>query len=172
MLRGLITGLFLLLMGLLTLAFAALLITGGSLAGGFFGDLFRQYGVTIDEFGGTGAQQTLSTATSVVTGFIIFLGVLVGLYGLVETLGGLGTLLRRGWGRVCGFIAVILAVPLLTFGLFGSLSAIGNLNSLGVNTSDVGNGGIIVLAITVGIVVLYWFSLFALITGGAHFRRR
>ena len=108
----------------------------------------------------------------IIGGVFAFFGVLIALYGLIEALGGLGTLLRRGWGRVLGFMAALPAVTLMTFGVIGSFSAVSSLGAAGIDTSEVGSSGIVGLAIVIGIVALYWFTLFALITGGTHFRRR
>ena len=168
MMRGLVAGLFLLLTGLLTLVVSVVFVTGGAIFGGFVNDALRQYGVAIDELGGTGSTDVLNAAGNVVTGVLVFFGVLIGLYGLITTFGGLGTLLRRGWGRVLGIIATILVAPFLTFTLLGSFSVISGSQA---DVSGVGGGGFVALAIIVGVVVLYWFTLFALITGGAHFRR-
>jgi hypothetical protein len=172
MLRGLIAGLFLLAMGLLTILVAAAFITGGALLGGVVGDALRQAGVSVDELGGSGSTQVVRDATNLFTGALVVLGVIIGLFGLFEAFGGLGTLLRRGWGRVLGIITTIMAVLPVTFVSLGSLSVARNLDTTGIDTSSVGNSGIVAVAIIIAIVVLYWFSLFALITGGAHFRRR
>lgn len=139
-----IAALFLLLVGVLTALGGAILMLGGTVLG--------QLGTTDT---GTGVFGALG-------GFIAGVAVVVIVWALLEIFGAFGMLFRRGWGRALGFIVGIIGAIFTGLALLASL---GSLSS--TDGSSAGTGVLVVLVVFLG----YAVTVFALVRGGAHFRR-
>ena len=139
-----IVALFLLLIGVLTALGGAILMFGGTVLG--------QLGTTDT---GTGVFGALG-------GFIAGVAVVVIVWALLEIFGAFGMLFRRGWGRALGFIVGIVGAIFTGLALLASLGSLGNTDG-----SSAGTGVVVVVVVFLGYVV----TVFALVRGGAHFRR-
>jgi hypothetical protein len=139
-----IAALFLLVVGVLTAIGGAILFLGGSVLG--------QFG-TADT--GTGVFGALG-------GFIAGVAVVVIVWALLEILGALGMLFRRGWGRALGFIVGIIGAIFTGLALLASLGSLGNTDGTSAGTA---------VAIVLVVFLGYAVTVFALVRGGGHFRR-
>ncbi len=135
-----VAGLFLLLAGIVTAGFGALV--------GLLGGLIATAGSArsgLEIFGPIG-------------GLVAGLAILVVLWGLLEAIAAIGMLVHRGWGRALGLVTGVVGFLFTGLGLLGV-----------AGSGDSGTGG---LAFSVVFVAGYALTVVALVTGGAHFRRR
>ena len=91
-------------------------------------------------------------------GLVAGLAFLVVFWGLLEIIASIGMFIHRGWGRALGLIVGVVGVAFMALALIGTLTA--------SESSAGGTGFSLVLAVG------YGFTVLALVTGGAHFRRR
>lgn len=137
-------GIFLLVVGLLTLGMGGLLLLGSALFAGAQGSAELETvvgGSLADAFAGV---------------FAVIGGVAL-VWGLLEIVGSIGMFAHRGWGRAIGL--VVGALGLLVWGL-SFLSAVGG-------GPDAGSS----IAFTGALAAGYGLTVVALVTGSAHFRR-
>ena len=139
-----LAGIFLLVVGLLTLGMGGLLLLGSALFAGAEGSAELE----------TVVGGNLADAFA---GVFAVIGAVALLWGLLEIVGSIGMLAHRGWGRAIGLVAGVLG--LLVWGL-SFLSALGSGPEAGSSIAFAG-----VLAAGYGVTVV------AVVTGGAHFRR-
>jgi hypothetical protein len=117
----------------LSLAAGILLILGGILGGlaglavAVFGNAIVQ---SLQELGGMPELEGMDVA-AFMSGFIVFVGIIVLVYSLVYLIAGIGVIRSRDWGRVLGLIVGILS------GLIW-LSGLGGTNQPGAGDSLVG----------------------------------
>ncbi len=150
MFRVLLAALLLLAAGVLTLVPAAGFVLGGTKLSDYVDT--AQFSNVADAIGGA----------------LIAVGVVMFVWALLEILASLGMILRRTWGRALGTVIGLFGGLFWTLILVLSLGALREANTVG----STGVGGAVLVAIVVAFFVGYWFTLFACITGGIHFRRR
>ena len=150
MLRVIVSALFMLAAGVLTLLPAVGFVVGGSKVSDYLNN---------DQFSGLG---------DAVGGALIAVGAVMLVWAVLEILASLGMFLRRTWGRALGTVVGLFGGLFMTLILFGSLGALRAADTV----SSTGAGGAIFVLIVALVFLGYWFTLFACITGGAHFRRR
>ena len=150
MLRVIVSGLFMLAAGVLTLLPAVGFVVGGSKISDYLNN---------DQFSGLG---------DAVGGALIAVGAVMLVWAVLEILVSLGMFLRRTWGRALGTVVGLFGGLFMTLILFGSLGALRAADTV----SSTGAGGAVFVLIVALVFAGYWFTLFACITGGAHFRRR
>jgi len=139
-----VAALFLLLVGALTALVGAGLFLGGNVLG------------QLD------TADTGSGVFGAVGGFLAGVAVVVIVWALLEIFGAFGMLFRRGWGRAIGFIVGIIGAILTGFAFVVSLGSVGSADG-----GSTGAGVAVVLVVFLG----YVLTVFALMRGGAHFRR-
>ena len=149
MLRVIVAALFMLAAGVLTLLPAVGFVVGGSKVSDYLNS---------DQFSGLG---------DAVGGALIAVGVVMLVWALLEILSSLGMFVRRSWGRALGTVVGLFGGLFMTLILFGSLGALRAADTV----SSTGAGGAVFVAIVALVFLGYWFTLFACITGGTHFRR-
>jgi len=147
--RVFLAALFMLAAGVLTLLPALGFVLGGSKLSDFLN------------------SEQVSNLGDVVGGALIAIGVVMLVWALLEILVSLGMLMRRTWGRALGTLVGLIGGLFMTLILFGSLSALRTVDTVG----STGVGGAVFVVIVAAVFVGYWFTLLACITGGAHFRR-
>ena len=147
--RVFIAALFMLAAGVLTLLPGLGFVLGGSKLSDFLN------------------SEQVSNLGDVVGGALIAIGVVMLVWALLEILVSLGMLMRRTWGRALGTLVGLIGGLFMTLILFGSLSALRTVDTVG----STGVGGAVFVVIVAAVFVGYWFTLLACITGGAHFRR-
>jgi hypothetical protein len=150
MLRVIVAGLFMLAVGVLTLLPAVGFIVGGSKVSDYLNS---------DQFSGLG---------DAVGGALIAVGAVMLVWAVLEILVSLGMFLRRTWGRALGTVVGVFGGLFMTLILLGSLGALRAADTVS-STGAVGAGFVAMVAL---VFAGYWFTLFACITGGTHFRRR
>ena len=150
MLRVIVAGLFMLAAGVLTLLPAVGFVVGGSKISDYLNG---------DQFSGL---------ADAVGGVLIAVGAVMLVWAMLEILVALGMFLRRTWGRALGTLVGLVGGLFMTLILFGSLGALRAADTVS-STGAVGAGFVVIVAL---VFAGYWFTLFACITGGAHFRRR
>jgi hypothetical protein len=139
-----LAGIFLLVVGLLTLGMGGLLLLGSALVAGAEGSADLET-VVGGELAGAFA------------GMFAVIGLIALVWGLLEIVGAIGMFAHRGWGRAIGLVVGVLG--LLLWGL-SLLSALGG-------GADAGSS----IAFTGALAAGYGLTVFALVTGSAHFRR-
>ncbi|MDR3544763.1 MAG: hypothetical protein P4L30_03220 [Candidatus Limnocylindrales bacterium] len=149
MLRVIVSALFMLAAGVLTLLPAVGFVVGGSKVSDYLNN---------DQFSGLG---------DAVGGALIAVGAVMLVWALLEILSALGMFVRRSWGRALGTVVGLFGGLFMTLILFGSLGALRAADTV----SSTGAGGAVFVAIVALVFLGYWFTLFACITGGTHFRR-
>ena len=149
MLRVVVAALFMLAAGVLTLVPAVGFVVGGSRVSDYLNS---------DQFSGLG---------DAVGGALIAVGAVMLVWALLEILSSLGMFLRRSWGRALGTVVGLFGGLFMTLILFGSLGALRAADTV----SSTGAGGAVFVAIVALVFLGYWYTLFACITGGTHFRR-
>jgi hypothetical protein len=150
MIRVSVAALFMLGAGVLTLLPAMGFVLGGSKVSDYLnGEQFSSLG-------------------DAVGGGLIAIGVVMLLWALLEILTSLGMFLRRTWGRALGTLVGLFGGLFMTLILVGSLGALRAADTV----ASTGVGGAVFVAIVAAVFAGYWFTLFACITGGTHFRRR
>ena len=110
----------------------------------------------VDQFNANGYDVAAQTIRDV----IVVLGIIIGGFGLLGLLGGLGMVIRSTFGRILAFLVSGLGTLLALLLVFGSLRA-----SDVVTTT--GSGIVIAVVILVG----YLFVFFETLVGGRHFRK-
>jgi hypothetical protein len=140
-----LSAIFLLIVGLLTLGMGLLLMLGGALFAGLEGAAELEGVIGSDLFGAFG-------------GIIAGVAVIVVLWALLEIFASIGMFAHRGWGRAIGLIVGILGVAFTGLSLVSAVGAAGD----GAGAS---------LGFLLVFVAGYGLTVLALVTGGAHFRR-
>jgi len=135
--------------GVLTAIVGAGLFLGGNLIGQF------------------GNAETGTGIFGAIGGVIAGVAVVVIIWALLEIFGGVGMLVRRGWGRAIGFVVSIIGALFTGLALLASLASLGNSTLDNVDGGSRGAGVAVVLVVFLG----YALTAFALMRGGAHFRR-
>lgn len=144
-----IAAIILLIFGLLTTLMGAL----GVAVGGFFETALRE---ARDQGAIPGLEEfDLSAIGDVIV--VIFVIVLI--IGILHLAAAIGIFLHKQWARVLGIVLAVLGLLLGLLGLVGASNA-----AAGMDGSE--------LAFPIAMAVGYGFSLFALIAGSNHFRRR
>ena len=146
-----LSALFLLLIGVLTVLVGTALVLGGGILGQL-GSADTDTGI----FAGTGLFGALG-------GIVAGVGVVMIVWALLEILGGFGMLFRRAWGRAIGFFVGLIGA------VFTGLVFVGAIRAL----SDTTDSGSAAVGIAIALVVFlgYLLTVVALARGGAHFRR-
>ncbi len=150
MLRVIVAALFVLAAGVLTLLPAVGFVVGGSKVSDYLNG---------DQFSGLG---------DAVGGALIAVGAVMLVWAGLEILVSLGMFLRRTWGRALGTLVGLVGGLFMTLILVGSLGALRAADTVS-STGAVGAGFVVIVAL---VFLGYWFTLFACISGGTHFRRR
>lgn len=144
-----IAAIVLLVFGLLTTLIGAL----GVAVGGFFEQALR-------EARQQGAIPGLEEIDLAGVGDIIVVAfVIVLIIGILHLASAVGIFMHKQWARILGIVLAVLGTLIGVLGLVGGSSVAG-----GMDGSE--------LAFPIAIAVGYGFSLFALIAGNNHFRRR
>lgn len=104
-------GVFMIILGILSLIFAAFAFLGTAVVGG----------------------AGLGQAGGVFAGIIGFFAIILLIWGLANIIGGAGALQGKSWGRVTGIVVSVIAVVLGALGLLGSLSGGVDASSLIIN---------------------------------------
>lgn len=139
-----LAGIFLLVVGLLTLGMGGLLLLGSALVAG------AQGSAELESVVGGDLAEAFAGMFAVIGGVAL-------LWGLFEIVGAVGMFAHRGWGRAIGLVAGV--AGLLLWGL-SFLSALG-----------AGADGGASIAFTGVLVAGYGLTVVALVSGGQHFRR-
>ncbi len=150
MLRVIVSALFMLAAGVLTLVPAAGFVIGGNKLSDYLNT--AQFASVADAVGNA----------------LVVVGVVMGVWALLEILASLGMFMRRTWGRALGTIAGLFGGLFMSLVLLGSLSALNAADTVGATP---GVSGVVLVAIVGAVFVGYWFTLIACISGGTHFRR-
>jgi hypothetical protein len=123
---------------LAAVAGAGLMVLG--IIGGLIGLLVAVLGGSIvsqfnlDDYGDFGG---LNDPAAILSGAIVFFGVLLVVFSLVYLIAGLGVVRSRGWGRVMGLIV----------GILGSLFWVASLTGSGSAGADAASGGVFALVL-------------------------
>jgi hypothetical protein len=139
-----VAGIFLLVVGLLTLGMGGLLLLGSALFAG------AQGSAELESVVGGNLADAFAGVFAVIGGVAL-------VWGLLEIVGSIGMFAHRAWGRAIGL--VVGALGLLVWGL-SFLSAVGG-------GPDAGSS----IAFTGALAAGYGLTVVALVTGSAHFRR-
>ncbi len=143
-----LAGIFLILLSLVGIAGGVVLIVGGGIIHNLADSSSFASSFGFD-------SQRVADAAS---GALAVFGVIFAIIAAVQLLAGIGIIAHSMFARILAFVFAIPGALLWTFGLIGAFGA----------TGEGRVGGIVFVAI---LFVGYWFTLYALARGGAHFRR-
>jgi hypothetical protein len=124
----------------LSAAAGILLIIGGilgALAGLAIAVIGRAFIQSIENFGPMPELEGMDVETFL-SGFVVFLGIIIAVYSVVYLIAGIGVLRSRDWGRVLGIVVGILSGLVWLSGLSsgnrsGTDSIVGTLIALGIH---------------------------------------
>jgi hypothetical protein len=142
---------FLLISGLIVSLAGSLLLLGSAIFAGAQG-VVELEGV----FGGD--------IVAAFAGMFAVVAIVVLLWGVLEVVGALGIFARRSWGRAIGLVVGVIGLGFSGLSLLGAVGA-------GVGAEPLAGPTAGELVMPVVIVAGYGLTVFALLTGGAHFRR-
>ncbi len=146
-----LAGIFLILVSLVGVVVGVLPILGGS--------MFSSLGDFSAGVVPTDQSNAVRDAFNTAGGFFIAVGVIWIVISAVQLLTGIGVLAHSTFARILGFLYALPAAVLWTF-LF--------ITTFGGSY----DGKAVAIVVTGVLFVGYWFTLYALARGGAHFRPR